>query len=401
MKILFSPAHYYISDKTGSEASWAYMAMSALAKAGHQVRGICGVADLAKPLPKGVELAVLFGKRRSQNALVEYSRKIKFHRSVATWTAYQLKTEDFDVVHHFAPISPQSPNLLAARGKINIPFTMGPAMIPAPPNIDLDVALGVKKDWRFTLTQVALSLVSKTANHWHRQTLKQADHLFAVTTEATKYYEQFMPKQKISLVPAGIEVAKYTLKVKPKHNSQIILALCYLIKRKGIDVLLQAFAEIAPKHPKARLWIVGSGPEEENLKNLANELEISSQTRFWGFVDNKQVSKYYAEAGVFVSPTRNEPFGQTFLEAMAAGVPIVATKTGGIPDIVTPDVGYTFPVDDVTALAKILQQLVGREDRLNKLGQAAIKRVYKYYDWSVIMGQYVACWQKLQSTGKK
>lgn len=401
MKILFSPAHYYISDKTGSEASWAYMAMSALAKAGHQVNGICGVADLAKPLPKGAELTILFGHRRSQNALVEYKRKIEFHRAVATWTAQQLSLGDIEVVHHFAPISPQSPNFLAARGKIKIPFTMGPAMIPAPPNIDLDVALGVKKDWRFRLTQAALGLVNKTANNWHQQTLQHTDHLFAVTTEATRYYAKFMSPQKISLVPAGIDVSKYTLKIKPKHNSQIILALCYLIKRKGIDVLLKAFAMIAAKHPQARLWIVGSGPEEAALKQLASELKITDQVRFWGFVDNKQVAKYYAEAGVFVSPTRNEPFGQTFLEAMAAGVPIVATKTGGIPDIVTADVGYTFPVDDVSALAEILHQLVGRDDRLTKLGQAAIKRVHKYYDWSVIMDQYVTCWQKLQNSDQR
>lgn len=395
MKILFAPAHYYISDKMGSEASWPYYALNALAKDGHEVHAICGVADLAKPLPKNISLKVLFGDKRSDSAITEYRRKLNFHRTVATWSKQILSELDIDVMHHFAPISPQSPNLLAAKGMVKIPFTMGPAMSPPPTKADLEVGLGVKKDWRLNVTKIILGLINGVAYKWHLKTLKQADHLFAVTTEAKQYYNQLMPSKKVTVVPAGIDVSKYTLTVKAKHDPKIILALCYLIKRKGIDVLIKSFAQVVKEHPLARLWIVGNGPEEENLKQLANKLGLSKQVRFWGFVDNKQVAKYYADAGVFVSPTRNEPFGQTFLEAMAAGMPIVASHTGGIPDIVTKDVGYTHPIDDIDQLATILIEMLKDPKKMIEMGEAAKRRVKKYYDWSVIMKQYVDCWEEL------
>lgn len=395
MNILFAPAHYYISDKMGSEASWAYYALDALAKKGHRVYAICGIADLAIPLPKNITLKVLFGDKRSDSAITEYKRKLQFHRTVAAWSAQVMAEVDIDVMHHFAPISPQSPNLLAAKGLVKIPFTMGPAMSPPPTKADLDVGLGVKRDWRLGVTKVALGLVNGVAYRWHLKTLKHVDHLFAVTTEAKQFYNNLMPSKKVTVIPAGIDVSKYILKGKAKHDPNIILALCYLIKRKGIDVLIKSFAQVVKEHPEARLWIVGNGPEENNLKKLAAELGLNKQVRFWGFVDNKQVAKYYADAGVFVSPTRNEPFGQTFLEAMAAGVPIVASHTGGIPDIVTKDVGFTHPIDDVDELAAILIKMLKDPKKMGEMGEAAKKRVIKYYDWSVIMEQYLEFWDKL------
>lgn len=396
MNILFSPAHYFVSDKIGSEASWPYYALKALAEKGHRVWAICGVADLNQPLPENITLITIFGQHRDSSALVEYRRKLLFYRRVAAESRRIIKENPIDVVHHFAPISPQSPNLLAARGALKkIPFTMGPGMAPQTINANLDVALGVKNDWRLKVAGLGIKLVGGVANHWHRKTLAYTDHFFAVTTEAGKYYQQFLPKNKISVVPAGIDVSRYTSSSQIKHNPQVILAVCFLIQRKGIDLLLQAFKPIQQSNPKARLWIVGNGPEEKNLKKLARDLKVDKATRFWGFVDNTAIAKYYAEAGIFVSPTRNEPFGQTLLEAMAAGLPVVASHTGGIPDIVSKDVGRTFPIDDESALTGVLEELLKNPDQMIKMGEAARRRVLERYDWSVIMDQYLTVWKKL------
>lgn len=396
MTVLFAPAHYYISDSLGSEPSWPYYAMLALAQQGVTVHAVAGVAELKEPLPKNIHLTTLFGAKRSSNALVELGHKILFYREVAHFITEKLQNEKIDVVHHFAPISPQSANILAARGALrNIPFTMGPAMAPAAAGQDLGVVLGVKSDWRVSVTRLLLGPIGWFAYRWYRRTLNQADHLFAVTSEAVEHYATLMPRPKISLVPAGIEVGRYQYHGVAKHNPHIVLAVCYLVARKGIDVLIRAFAAISVRHKKARLWIVGNGPEEESLRLLARQLKVERMIRFWGFVDNKQVAKYYAEAGIFASPTRREPFGQTFLEAMTAGLPIVASHTGGIPDIVSAEVGFTHPVDDVGALARHLDRLLADPELQRKMGQAAKLRVREHYDWSVIMQQYQRVWQRL------
>ncbi|MDO8472104.1 MAG: glycosyltransferase family 4 protein [bacterium] len=398
MKILFAPAHYFVSDKRGSEPSWPYYALKALGERGHEVWAICGVADLNdRQIHPNVHLISIFGQARTTNALVEIWRKVQFYRQVAKLAAKIIADEDIEVVHHFAPISPLSPNLLAAKGSFkNIPFTMGPAMKPPDEEADLATALGTPDDWRLKLSRPVIGLLSQPAANLYRRTLQHVDHLFAVTAEAAVYYRQSLPKTKVSVVPAGIDISKYASPPAGiKHNNQIVLAVCYLIKRKGIDVLLSAWSRIVRFHPRARLWVVGNGPEEDNLKKLARELQLESKVRFWGFVDNKKVGRYYAEAGIFVSPTRAEPFGQTLLEAMAAGLPLVASATGGIIDIVTKEVGYTFPVDDVERLATALDKLLREPKQIKQMSDSALERVKKVYDWSVIVAQYEQKWQSL------
>lgn len=398
MKILFAPAHYYVSDKRGSEPSWPYYALKALGERGHEVWAICGVADLNdEHIHPNVHLISIFGKQRTGNALLEIARKVQFYRQVAKLAAKIIAEQQIEVVHHFAPISPYSPNLLAAKGFLkDIPFTMGPAMKPPDAEADLATALGTADDWRLKLSRPIIGLLGQPAAKLYRRTLQHVDHLFAVTEEAAVYYRRSLAKNKVSVVPAGIDVSKYAaLPAGVKHNQQIVLAVCYLIKRKGVDVLLEAWSKIITRHPKARLWIVGNGPEEANLKQLTKELQLESKVRFWGFVDNKKVGRYYAEAGIFVSPTRAEPFGQTLLEAMAAGLPIVASATGGIIDIVTKEVGYIFPVDDVGRLATALDKLLREPKQIAAMSKSALVRVKKVYDWSVIMQQYEEKWQTL------
>lgn len=400
MRILFAPAHYYVSDKRGSEPSWPYYALKALGEMGHEVWALCGVADLNdKEIHPNIHLIPIFGEARTTNALTEIWRKVKFYREVARRSVTLIKENDIEIVHHFAPISPYSPNLLATKGLLkNIPFTMGPAMKPPDEEADLATALGTKDDWKLTLTKSVIKVIAGPAQKLYRQTLKRVDHLFAVTTEAAEYYGRSISSKKLSVVPAGIDVTKYTQVASHKHNQQIVLAVCYLIKRKGIDLLLEAWAKIVRFHPKARLWIIGNGPEEQNLKQQAQSLGVANKVRFWGFIDNKKVGKYYAEAGIFTSPTRAEPFGQTLLEAMAAGLPIVASATGGINDIVTKEVGIKFPVNNVNRLAAALDKLLREPNTVKNMSKEATTRVKKVYDWSVIMKVYEQKWAELLKT---
>jgi len=395
MNILFAPAHYYLSDGLGTEVSWPFYAMQALAEKGHTVYAICGYADLTGKLPDNVHLTVIFPKKRGDNALEEYRRKLYFYKRVAQEVRRIRSENPIDIVHHFAPISPQSSNISAIRGELkDLPFTIGPAMIPGTKKSELGLSLGVKQDWRLRLTRLLLDIIGVPAFWLHKKTLRQADCIMAATDDAATYYRQFVDAKRVVVEPAGISVETYEV-VGKKHDPNIVLSVCYLTPRKGIDVLIKAFAKIMPKHPQARLWIVGNGPQEEELVQLAKQEGLGSAVRFWGFVNNTQVGRYYAEAGIFASPTRHEPFGQTLLEAMAAGLPVVASHTGAVPKIISKEVGFTHKVDDIAQVAQLLDKLLSDQKLARQLGERARERVREHYSWSVIMDHYLTIWQKL------
>lgn len=374
MNIIFAPAHYYLSDTLGTEVSWPFYAMQSLAEKGHTVYGICGYTDLTGTLPDNVHLTIIYPGRRGKNALVEYGRKIKFYFRVASEVRRLRREHQIDVVHHFAPISMQSPNLAAITGALDdTVFTLGPAMVPGAKSSELGLAMGVKSDWRLSIVSFLLALMSAPMRWLQRRTLRRAQAVMAVTDAAAEHYGKLTDPKKISIIPAGIRVETYTVPG-VKHKPNVILAVCYLVERKGIDVLLQAFAKVVAQRPEARLWIVGNGPEEENLKKLAQTLKITKEVRFWGFVNNTSVGRYYAEAGIFATPTRHEPFGQTLLEAMAAGLPVVASHTGAVPHIVPKEVGFTHPIDDVAAVAAHLERLLADPKLSRQMGERAAEQ---------------------------
>ena len=397
MNIIFAPAHYYLSDTLGTEVSWPFYAMQSLAEKGHTVYGICGYTDLTGTLPENVHLSIMYPGKRGTNALVEYGRKVGFYFKVAREVKRLRREHQIDVVHHFAPISAQSPNLSAAvfgglRGTI---FTIGPAMVPGSKSSELGLAMGVKTDWRLKIVSGLLALMAAPLRVLQRRTLRRAQKVIAATDLAAEEYAKLVddPK-KIVVVPPGIRLETYAIKG-IKHRHSVVLAVCYLTERKGIDVLLKAFAKVVTRRKSARLWIVGNGPEEANLKKLARTLGISKVVQFWGFVNNTEVGRYYAEAGIFASPTRHEPFGQTLLEAMAAGLPIVASHTGAVPHIVAPGAGFTHPIDDVDAVAEHLNNLLAHPDLIDKMGAKAEAHVRANYAWSTIMDTYLDIWKSL------
>ncbi len=111
------------------------------------------------------------------------------------------------------------------------------------------------------------------------------------------------------------------------QNPPVFGLLSRLHTNKGIDIFLHAFRKLRDQNIIARALIAGSGPEEEMLKSLAKELEISDDIDFIGWISDKQ--KFYNSIDVFVLPSRVEPFGITIIETMAAGVPMIITDCEG------------------------------------------------------------------------
>lgn len=149
-----------------------------------------------------------------------------------------------------------------------------------------------------------------------------------------------------------------------------ILSACRFARWKNVDLVIRAFAHL--NTVDARLIIVGGGSTdvENELKALAQTLAIKDRVTFTGSVSPLDIHQLFHEADIFVSGSSYEPFGIVLVEAMAAGLPVVATRTGGIPEVV-PDgaAGYLVEPGDVQAMASRLQLLLDDEDLRSQLGE--------------------------------
>jgi glycosyltransferase involved in cell wall biosynthesis len=133
-----------------------------------------------------------------------------------------------------------------------------------------------------------------------------------------------------------------------------LITVTRLVPHKQVDLLLRAVSKLPST---VVLTVVGNGPSRRSLEDLATALDIDDQVRFTGTLDREEVRAAYSNSDVFVLASRTEPFGVVLVEAMATGLPLVATRSGGPEDIVTPNTGILVPTDDPEALAAAVKTL--------------------------------------------
>jgi len=158
----------------------------------------------------------------------------------------------------------------------------------------------------------------------------------------------------------------------PRENR--ILYVGQLIRGKGVDLLLRALAHVASDY---ELTIVGTGNARVKLEQLCAKLGLEKRVRFAGWVNPDGLGEYYRSAKVVAVPSRwPEPFGMIGLEAMHYGRPVVAFNVGGIPDWLEHGItGLLVAEQDVGAMARALEQLLGDAERCAQLGRQAQERV--------------------------
>lgn len=201
-------------------------------------------------------------------------------------------------------------------------------------------------------------------------------------------------KNKIITIPNGINIKEFSVPYTKEECREklgltyknIILFVGNIYPYKGTDVLIKAMPKIIKEIPDTKLVFVGKGILKESLNVLSMKLAVNKNISFAGFVEDAfEKAMYYKAADVFVLPsTGPEIFGIVILEAMACGVPIVASKIGGIPDIVKDgENGLLVPPGDSEALADAIIYLLENEDIRVKMGKNGRKKV-KDYSWDKV-----------------
>jgi glycosyltransferase involved in cell wall biosynthesis len=164
-------------------------------------------------------------------------------------------------------------------------------------------------------------------------------------------------------------------------NSLVIGYVGWLIPIKGVTHLVSAMPRIVDQYPKSILLLVGKGDdkgwEEIKLKEMVKSLGLEDKVLFWGW--RPDVAGFMGCFDVFVLPSLNEGMGRVLVEAMAAGLPIVASRVGGIPDLVKDGQnGLLVPAEDTSALAKAISDLLSDKERRHRMGEAGKKMCLPY-----------------------
>lgn len=156
---------------------------------------------------------------------------------------------------------------------------------------------------------------------------------------------------------------------RPSGNETFRFASCgSLIPRKGFDVLIKAFAKI--KDSTAELLIIGEGPEKEALKELSQAEGVASRVRFLGRIPREEIAAVYATCSAFALASRAETFGVSYIEAMAKGIPAIATPCGGPEHFMNDTCGLLVDVDDVAALTRAMDSV---EEHIGDYSPEAIR----------------------------
>lgn len=165
-------------------------------------------------------------------------------------------------------------------------------------------------------------------------------------------------------------------------GKKVILTCALFAERKGVPLLIEAFAQIALKHPKAVLRIIGSGPEEKKIKDTIHRFNLSDQVQMIGKKNHAEVLQEMVWADCFALVGWDEPFATVYLEAMAAGKPIICCDDGGINDIIRDGVhGFTVPPKDVVMTAEALDRMLSNPVKRLEMGDNAQRLIHQKMTW--------------------
>jgi glycosyltransferase involved in cell wall biosynthesis len=226
------------------------------------------------------------------------------------------------------------------------------------------------------------------------QALNGADRVIAACTYARNLIPQAgynIPADKIRTITLGVDANIFTLpKSNPTPTETRLIHAASLVGVKDQATLLRALARLAQN---ISLDIIGTGPEENRLRNLAKQLGITQRVHFLGKIDYLALLAHYQQAALNILCSRHEGLGMVTLEAAACGLPTVGTAVGLLPDY--PNLGISVPVGDDTALAHAINELLSDKQKRIELGQSARKLVEEQFTIEETVKQFRRLYQEL------
>lgn len=184
---------------------------------------------------------------------------------------------------------------------------------------------------------------------------------------ARKLAEYGVEESRLAVVPNGVDADRYRL-TDLERNQRYLITVGRLSKRKGQDTILEAFQEIHQRAQEVELHVIGDGPARSELEEYTETLGLSDAVTFHGYVESDEKIEMMNRAGIFVFASRQEGFGLVLLEAMASGLPVVATKLPVYDDFFQQDTnGRLLGTRDPESFAREVLELLNDSERVSDI----------------------------------
>ncbi len=198
----------------------------------------------------------------------------------------------------------------------------------------------------------------------------------------------------VILLPNGVDAGCFRPQAEAQSAEVSLLFIGRLDDMKGVDVLLKAFQAVCSALPQTSLVIVGDGPSRPDLENLARSLNLGEAVCFKGVLEDVRPS--FSRATVMVMPSRSEGLSNVVLEAMASGLPVVASRVGGNPDMITDRVnGLLVEPDNVEQLSGALMTILTAPELAASYGREARKTIEQHYSIDAVTSAYIQLYAEL------
>ncbi|MEK7213627.1 MAG: glycosyltransferase family 4 protein [Patescibacteria group bacterium] len=230
-------------------------------------------------------------------------------------------------------------------------------------------------------------------NFLFRKIFSNADHIQVISKFLSDWSLYMGAKCPITIVPNGVDLDLFSKRdlekenklkanFNKKENDIFLITTSRLVVKNAVEDIIDALSYL-PENVKS--LILGQGYQEEELKEKVENLKLKDRVHFLGFVPHKDMPQYLHISDIFIRPSLSEGFGNSYIEAMAAGIPVIATPVGGIVDFLRDgETGLFCEVQNPRSIVQKIEKLIKDKESRDYIVQNAIKMVKEKYDWNII-----------------
>jgi len=230
-----------------------------------------------------------------------------------------------------------------------------------------------------------------------RAVWRAAGRVVAVTASLGEWAREIEPAAPIEVIPNGVDTRRFSSSPEGTREVGRILLVGRLIPLKGHAVFLRAMARVRKRWSgPLSVEVVGAGPELERLRHEARSLGLLDIVEIAGFVPFEELPSRYERAALFVMPSLSEALPLAVLEAMAAGLPVVASRVGGIPEALAGVDALLVPPGDEVALAEAIIAVLSDPGRARNMARECRTKALTL-DWDRITSRYLCAYEELVS----
>lgn len=234
------------------------------------------------------------------------------------------------------------------------------------------------------------------------------DSVVCVANSVKRFEEKanFHNPSKLKVIHNGISISNYE-NLKPasdlrkelgiSQDSKLILNVGRLDEKKGLKFLVEAMPQILQKFPKTKLLLVGGGDFKSELEDKIKELKLEKSVLLLGLKRIDEVQNIYQNSDIFVFPTLTEALSNVLLESMLNGLPVIATNTGGNPEVIENEKsGILIPLEAPKAISDNVCELLANPEKMEKLSQNAQKRVRENFNFEKTVNEYLKLYKSFK-----